>query len=77
MSYWETPYARANELFDLEVFAGPEGRDLLDAYNDRDDDEARDALFDIVNEMAEAENDDAMRAILRERKHEFMAVMSA
>lgn len=77
MSYCETPYARANELFDLEVFSGSEGRDLLDAYNNRDDDKARDALFDIVNEMAEAENDDAMRAILRERKHEFMAVMSA
>lgn len=73
-------YEQANEMFNNEVFAGKGGHELLDAYNDRDDDGARDVLFDIVNEMTfEAMwygETSAMRDVLMARKHEFFEEMT-
>ena len=77
-------YRQANDMFDSEVFAGASGHALLDAYNDREDDGAREVLFDIVNEMVDealGHEDDhptsAMRDVLMARKHEFFEEMAA
>lgn len=43
-------YDYANEVFDEVVFGGPEGDRLLEKYNLRDDDDATEALFDIVRD---------------------------
>lgn len=72
---WDTAYEIANDMFDELVFSD---HDLLDRYNDREDDDARYTLFDIVNEMTSAGMDgdfERMRTILRQRAHEFMEAM--
>ena len=73
---WDTAYEIANDMFDELVFSD---HDLLDRYNDREDDDARYTLFAIVNEMTFAGMDgdfERMRSILRQRVHEFMEVMN-
>ena len=50
----EALYNLANEVFDEVMFDGPNGKRLLQVYNDWENDDARDYLFSIVNEAEEA-----------------------
>lgn len=71
-------YEMANEMFDEEVFTGAIGNDLLEEYNNLPDDEAREKLYDIVNEMQEEAReaiDKAMKDVVRKHKNEFVRIV--
>lgn len=72
---YEAFYESANEIFDEEVFSGQHGQELLDIYNSRPDDDARDMLFSIIDEMIESVTEnyvERMRDVVRKHKDEFV-----
>jgi hypothetical protein len=72
MSYEDTMYERANDVFDSVVFTRQE---YLDAYNNADE-EVRDELYEIIGKMCDAA-EKAMVDCAMENRERFYKVIDA
>ena len=73
-------YDYANEVFDEVVFSGPEGDDLLEKYNLRDNDDAMEALFDIVRDaeiVAKEAVEEAVHDCIERNKQWFVKLLTS
>lgn len=71
-------YDYANEVFDEVVFGGPDGDGLLEKYNLMDNDDVREALFDIVRDaeiVAKEAVAEAVHDCIESNKQEFIDLL--